>query len=55
MTAVQNGVTTNHNQEGQPSYLLKYLLTHYYFHALNLAVEDTVKNVTLLKETLEDA
>ena len=33
----------------------KCLLTHCYCHALNLAVGDTVKNVPLLKETLEDA
>lgn len=32
----------------------KCLFTHCYCHALNLAVGDTVKNVPLMKETLED-
>ena len=50
MTGIRNGVSTIIKRENP-----KCLLTHCYCHALNLAVGDTVKNVPLLKETLEDA
>ena len=50
MTGVRNGVSTITKRDNP-----KCLLTHCYCHALNLAVGDTVKNVPLLKETLEDA
>ena len=50
MTGVRNGVATIIKQDNP-----KCLLTHCYCHTLNLAVDDTVKSVPLLKETLEDA
>ena len=50
MTRVRNEVATIIKKDNP-----KCLLTHCYCHALNLAVGGTVKNVPLLKETLEDA
>lgn len=50
MTGVRTGVATRIKQENP-----KCLLTHCYCHAFNLAVGDTVKNVPLLKEVLDNA
>ena len=33
----------------------KYLLMHFYCHSLHLAVGDTIKNIPLLKDTLDMA
>ena len=49
MTGVRNGVAAIIKWDNP-----KCLLTHCYCHALNLAVGDTVKSVSLLKDTLED-
>lgn len=50
MTGSKNGMTTILKKSE-----LHCLLTHCYYHALNLAVGDLVKSVPVMKETLGDA
>ena len=50
MTGTQNGIAAQVKKLNE-----KCLLTHCYCHALNLAVGDTIKNIPLLKNTLNMA
>ena len=50
MTGTKNGVSAQIKKLNR-----KCLLTHCYCHSLNLAVEDTIKNILLLKNMLDMA
>ena len=50
MTGVKNGVATQTANEEKHA-----VFTHYYGHALNLAIGDAVKNSSILKDALDIA
>ena len=50
MTGTKNGVAAQIKKLNE-----KCLLTHCYCHSFNLAIRDTIKNIPLLKDTLDKA